>query len=359
MSFLRCFSCKVEPDDSHDGSGSSLQRSLEEARKTISQLQAELQQAKYRLVHHDDIKQKLPSISSPTLRVSDHEDETQAPASSWRLPDEIRSTLRELFHISHDPQRSKLLHNDLLVSLGVDVSALIQHASPDKLSYEDYEVRVVREWELVRKASSLADMDMLRVMAECIPGGSVESPLAGLQGMTASAMSALWQTAISGRLKEALGRPGEARGREAGVCSTLYNSKYSLNEAEATGSEETREAVYGKIEEYYRGLIDRIGLPQTGLMKAMEEEHCRGEDAEEGFTTSNYGIRTTAKEEWLNVRDPERRQRLSEGKRIIRGIEELREHAMAIKADLREEELISLQLYTGKQERARQEVFGG
>ena len=71
--------------------------------------------------------------------------------------------------------------------------------------------------------------------------------------------------------------------------------------------------MYGLIDEYFGGLMNRIGLPQTELMKAIEEEHCRDKDAEEAFTTSNYNITTTAKEEWLNVTDPERRRRLSEG----------------------------------------------
>ncbi|EKX33921.1 hypothetical protein GUITHDRAFT_119904 [Guillardia theta CCMP2712] len=265
---------------------------------------------------------------------------------TWPLPNEIRTSLRELFHLSHDQQRFKLLDNDLLLSLGIDVSTLMQHAGSEELSYGDFEVRVAREWEIKRKASSLDDLKILRVMAECIPGGNVESPLAGLQGMTASALSALWQTAIAGRLEEALKRPMKARGD--GQTLHVNNSKYSLNESDnAKGSREVQEAVYGGIKEYFGGLIGRIGLPQTELMKGMEEEHCKGKDSEEAFTTSNYNIRTTAKEEWLNVIDPDRRRRLSDGTRVIRAMEELKKLEMSIKAELREEELIALQLYTG------------
>jgi len=279
----------------------------------------------------------LSQISNPTADPP----ATAQQTTSWTIPDDISSDLKKLFQTPLESKDYSTILNNLVVALGIDASALMPHAGPDKLSYDDYEVRVAREWELERKASSLGDLNILRVMAECIPGGSAASPLAGLQGMTESALSALWQTAIGRRLEEALRRPAEAGGRAGGDGPTSHNSKFA----------EVREAVYGKIEEYYGGLMERIGLPQTELMKAIEEEHCKGKDAEEAFTTSNYNIRTTAKEEWLNVTDPERRRRLSDGTRVIRGMEELKELETAIKAGLQEAELIALQLYTGKRER--------
>ena len=288
----------------------------------------------------------LSLIRNPTA----HPPASAQQTTSWTIPDDISSDLKKLFQTPRDSKEYKTILNNLRMALGVDASAL----SPDKLSYDDYEVRVAREWELERKASSLGDLNILRVMAECIPGGSAASPLAGLQGMTESALSALWQTAIGRRLEEALRRPAEAGGRAGGDGPTSHNSKFAVNESDGTGSGEVREAVYGKIEEYYGGLMERIGLPQTELMKAIEEEHCKGKDAEEAFTTSNYGIRTTAKEEWLNVTDPERRRRLSDGTRVIRGMEELKGLDTAIKAGLQEAELIALQLYTGKREIARE-----
>ncbi|EKX30898.1 hypothetical protein GUITHDRAFT_122896, partial [Guillardia theta CCMP2712] len=280
----------------------------------------------------------LAQISHPTADPPASAQQT----TSWTIPDDISSDLKKLFQTPRDSKEYKTILNNLRMALGVDASAL----SPDKLSYDDYEVRVAREWELERKASSLGDLNILRVMAECIPGGSAASPLAGLQGMTESALSALWQTAIGRRLEEALRRPAEAGGRAGGDSPTSHNSKFAVNESDGTGSGEVREAVYGKIEEYYGGLMERIGLPQTELMKAIEEEHCKGKDAEEAFTTSNYNITTTAKEEWLNVTDPERRRRLSDGTRVIRGMEELKGLDTAIKAGLQEAELIALQLYT-------------
>uniref|UniRef100_A0A0C3SIQ8 Uncharacterized protein n=2 Tax=Guillardia theta (strain CCMP2712) TaxID=905079 RepID=A0A0C3SIQ8_GUITC len=232
--------------------------------------------------------------------------------TSWTIPDDISSDLKKLFQTPRGSKEYKTILNNLRMALGVDASALMPYAGPDKLSYDDYEVRVAREWELERKASSLGDLNILRVMAECIPGGSAASPLAGLQGMTESALSALWQTAIGRRLEEALRRPAEAGGRAGGDGATSHNSKFA----------------------------------ETELMKAIEEEHCKGKDAEEAFTTSNYNITTTAKEEWLNVTDPERRRRLSDGTRVIRGMEELKALDTAIKAGLQEAELIALQLYT-------------
>ena len=47
----------------------------------------------------------------------------------------------------------------------------------------------------------------------------------------------------------------------------------------------------GNIDDFHKGLSERIGFPHLEFFAAMEQEHCRLSGADVEFTTRNYGIR--------------------------------------------------------------------
>jgi len=47
----------------------------------------------------------------------------------------------------------------------------------------------------------------------------------------------------------------------------------------------------GNIDDFHKGLSERIGFPHLEFFAAMEQEHCRLPGADVEFTTRNYGIR--------------------------------------------------------------------
>jgi len=54
----------------------------------------------------------------------------------------------------------------------------------------------------------------------------------------------------------------------------------------------------GTIRDFMHGLAGRIGLPNADLDKGMEDEHLRMPNSTTKFVASNYGLETTAKQEW-------------------------------------------------------------
>jgi hypothetical protein len=63
-------------------------------------------------------------------------------------------------------------------------------------------------------------------------------------------------------------------------------------------------AVYAKIDEFYRGPEARIGIPNPVSLPAMKAEHCLRSTANKSFVAPNYGLCTTSEIEWYWVNNP-------------------------------------------------------
>jgi hypothetical protein len=137
-------------------------------------------------------------------------------------------------------------------------------------------------------------------------------------------------------LKKGRGRGDGNSGAEQG------NSKFAQG-----GGGGLRTAVYGKLEDFSKGLVEAIGLPDHRLMDAMMREHCMRGDSKATFSPGNYDTTTTPEAEWRVVTDPEEGKRVSVGKRLVQALAELKEHPMVQEAGLLDEEILAMQLYTG------------
>jgi hypothetical protein len=64
-------------------------------------------------------------------------------------------------------------------------------------------------------------------------------------------------------------------------------------------------AVYAKLDEFYRGPESRIGIPNPNLLPAMKAEHCFRSTANKPFVAPNYGLCTTSEIEWYWMNNPD------------------------------------------------------
>jgi hypothetical protein len=85
-------------------------------------------------------------------------------------------------------------------------------------------------------------------------------------------------------------------GGGAGAAKAHVNSKFSL-EGGYVGQ-------FATLSDFHRGPEALIGTPNPKVMQGMEAEHCRRENADKQFTTPNYKVTTTPREEWEFVVNP-------------------------------------------------------
>ncbi len=108
---------------------------------------------------------------------------------------------------------------------------------------------------------------------------------------------------------------------------------------------------YGVIEDFYAGFSDRVGMPNLDFFCEMRREHCERAGCNTQFTTDNYEITTTPRQEWLYVVGDENGLQipcpaLHHCRRIV-PLEQLLQRPLARQANLSREEIIALVLYTG------------
>jgi len=109
----------------------------------------------------------------------------------------------------------------------------------------------------------------------------------------------------------------------------------------------------GGVEDFHSGLTGRVGMPNLKFMETMRQEHCERAGCDTSFTTGNYKITTTPKQEWLYIAGDETGKQVTcpasqmeHGRRIL-PISEAKKLKLAVDAKLTDAELLTLILYTG------------
>ncbi len=109
----------------------------------------------------------------------------------------------------------------------------------------------------------------------------------------------------------------------------------------------------GNIDDFHAGLRGRVGDAFLDFEKAMEAEHCRMDDSEASFITTNYKIRTCTHHEWQivvqegSIGVPHAGDiDMSHGRRIP-NIDKLLKLPLTAAAKLSRAEVIAVVLYTG------------
>ncbi len=150
----------------------------------------------------------------------------------------------------------------------------------------------------------------------------------------------------------------ELRSLSGGACEAKahVNSKFSLDGAFV--------GQFATLDDFHSGPEKLIGSPNPKVMEGMETEHCRRPNAGVAFTTPNYNVTTTPREEWEFVvcpvegkayqHTPKDRAQWPVGNKwkgdVGREVEKL-EKVMAMeevkRAGLKEAEVVGLRMYTG------------
>ena len=102
----------------------------------------------------------------------------------------------------------------------------------------------------------------------------------------------------------------------------------------------------GGIHDFHSGLAGRVGQPHLDFDLAVEAEHCSCAGHSMPFTTSNYGITTTPKEEWDIIVNRKPTENLGHDRQVL-DIDELMQSEIVKGGDLSRIEVIVLVLYTG------------
>jgi hypothetical protein len=107
----------------------------------------------------------------------------------------------------------------------------------------------------------------------------------------------------------------------------------------------------GGIDDFHKGLTGRVGMPHLKFKDAMRQEHCERAGCNTSFTSGNYKITTTPKQEWLYIAGDDAGRQVAcpdmgHGRRIVQ-ISELMKLKLAIDAKLSEVEMLAIVLYTG------------
>jgi hypothetical protein len=107
----------------------------------------------------------------------------------------------------------------------------------------------------------------------------------------------------------------------------------------------------GGIHDFHSGLTGRVGTPHLKFKDAMRQEHCEKAGCNVPFTTGNYKITTSPKQEWLYVAGDDMGNRVAcpdmgHSRRIER-ISDLLQLPLAVDAKLTEVEMMAIVLYTG------------
>jgi hypothetical protein len=102
----------------------------------------------------------------------------------------------------------------------------------------------------------------------------------------------------------------------------------------------------GSILNFHEGLTERVGLPHLKFKNAMRQDHCERAGCDVAFTTGNYKITSTPKLEWQYIVEDLPCPDVRHG-RCITPIQDLLQLERCRKANLCEEEVIAIVLYTG------------
>ena len=199
----------------------------------------------------------------------------EAAKGGWETTQELQGKLRELKEVfekmktdgavdAEERAAASGLLNELHMAFGL-------RATFDEFNgattFDEFESRLVREWEVTSKEQALAGANMARVVAEILPGGSPEMPLGRLEGMSGEQLQHFCKSVAAG-VEMVLILQQEMlqvrRGRGDGECGAEnFNAKFALGEGV-----ELRTASYGKLEDFTTGLLAKIGLPDHRLLEA-------------------------------------------------------------------------------------------
>jgi hypothetical protein len=141
------------------------------------------------------------------------------------------------------------------------------------------------------------------VLARNLPKGDVFDGLKGLRALPDSERRALAESLASkvsailpNLILEKLYALSQSNAAPSAEALSHLNSKFCLDGAYI--------GRFATLDDFYRGPEALIGTPNPKIEVGMETEHCRRDNNDEKFTTSNYNVETYSRLEWEFVVNP-------------------------------------------------------
>mmetsp|Transcript_7274 Transcript_7274/g.25041 ORF Transcript_7274/g.25041 Transcript_7274/m.25041 type:complete len:485 (-) Transcript_7274:36-1490(-) len=190
-----------------------------------------------------------------------------------------------------------------------------------------------------------------RLIASVLPKGDANNPLKGLLAMDRDGFKQ-----VCDQLHPMLLQLFSTRkDRLAAALDKMQMSKKKSTEAESKFSIYSLERgkSCGTIEDFKKGIQSRVGYPNDNIYVGMEREHCQMKDSHKYFKTTNYDIDTFPMHEWRLVTDPKYQKKekpkitaRSKDRKLV-PVEELMKSDCVVRANLSQEEVIAVNLYSG------------
>uniref|UniRef100_A0A7S0YY27 NAD(P)(+)--arginine ADP-ribosyltransferase n=1 Tax=Hemiselmis tepida TaxID=464990 RepID=A0A7S0YY27_9CRYP len=239
-----------------------------------------------------------------------------------------------------DRKRERDILTGVLSDLGLGPKTLDR--VQEVLTLEQLKMEIEKEIAIVSKMQNLAAVELQRLVAECIPRGSAENPLQGLQDMSDEQLDHHLRMDVVPRVKRALANV------KAGLPKVTTVKSETVTEHMPADHARVEKAVFGDLNDFENGIADKIGLPASHLMEGMEAEHCRRNDSEIKYETPGQSRTiTTSAQEWAIVTDQSKGDAASVPPRRVLSVDCVMQDKIAVEAGLRQEEVIALMLYTG------------
>jgi hypothetical protein len=217
------------------------------------------------------------------------------------------------------------------------------------ISLSEFLAMIARVGKVEEWASTLP---LASLLADCMPSKNEADPVRALSNLHSTEVQAV-VACFSEGLVQLLGEEVEKLKRAYEDMQRKLEAAASQDDGDAAPKFALNVMSYGDIDDFFKGLSGRIGDPFLDFEKAMEAEHCHGEDSKTFFTTTNYKIRTCAYDEWQIVvhcdtsiprpADMRHRRRIPKIPELI----ELVNQPETAAAKLSRAEVIAVVMYTG------------
>ena len=177
------------------------------------------------------------------------------------MPDEMKAKLKHIFEAKDVDQNGLLDEKErvhmrdemrrLLIEFGMKADTFERMPKED-LSFEAFHDWFVREWETASMMQALADVDVMRAVAESLPrGGSPDLPLGALLEMDAGEIGRACTEKIAAALKVALVEKKQRVAQQAERMKASRQEQGKSNSKFAT-------AKFGVIEDFHKGIAGKV-----------------------------------------------------------------------------------------------------
>ena len=184
----------------------------------------------------------------------------------WSLPEEMKIRLKSLFDML-DKDKNGVLDSEekeamrqgmtgLLIEYGVAAARF--STMPEGITLAEFFEWFQREWEVSSKMQALADLDVVRNVAELLPGGSPELPLGGLVNMEQESIRRMCREQAAAALAAALWKKQADVRQQANRIEGQKGKEVEANNKFAIDGGHIRVAKFGAIDDFHKGIAGQV-----------------------------------------------------------------------------------------------------